>query len=92
MIIVGFSFFTCTQIVHKRNRVNSQRNRLMRINVLATFGTLSVSSAALGASFFGMNLLSGFEVQTLWLYIGCCDGSCNWVERSFVSGGARAEI
>jgi len=44
-----------------RIHFDSQRNRLIRINLLVSCASLSVATAGAGASFFGMNLLSGLE-------------------------------
>jgi hypothetical protein len=39
----------------------SQRNRLMRITLIITLASLSISIGAFGAGIFGMNLLNGWE-------------------------------
>lgn len=40
---------------------DGQRNRLMRINLVVSLGSLSVASGAFGAGVFGMNLWHGWE-------------------------------
>jgi hypothetical protein len=40
---------------------DSQRNRLMRMNLVVSIGALSMATTATGAGLFGMNLASGFE-------------------------------
>ena len=52
-------------------RFDSQRNRLMRINLLFTLGTFSVGCATLISSAFGMNLFSGYENHPTIFYAIC---------------------
>lgn len=40
---------------------DGQRNRLMRMNLIVSFGTLAIGTGAFGAGIFGMNLLHGLE-------------------------------
>ncbi|CAM6051758.1 unnamed protein product [Sphagnum compactum] len=48
--------------------LDTKRNRIIRLDLLFSMGTLSFSIAALIATFFGMNLTSGFEEhpQLFW--------------------------
>jgi len=47
---------------------DSQRNRLMRMNLVVSMGGMSVATTAMGASIFGMNLLSGYETSPMMFY------------------------
>jgi Mg2+ and Co2+ transporter CorA len=52
---------------------DGQRNRLIRINLIVSFWTLSVGTGAFGASVFGMNLLNYFEEHPHGFAV-CCAG------------------
>lgn len=46
---------------YMRIHFDSQRNKLMRFNLISSLATLSFGAGAMGASLFGMNLPNGFE-------------------------------
>lgn len=46
---------------HIQIRLDSTRNSMMKLELLTSIGTFGVTSAALGAALFGMNLQSGLE-------------------------------
>lgn len=46
---------------HIQIRLDSTRNSMMKLELLTSIGTFGVTSAALGAALFGMNLHSGLE-------------------------------
>lgn len=46
---------------YMRILADSQRNRIIKTNLYVSLATLAVSTSALGAGIFGMNLINGFE-------------------------------
>jgi len=52
--------------------MSSTRNQLMRMNLHISLMSLTLSSAAVTSSIFGMNLLSGFEAHPYMFYYVIC--------------------
>ena len=57
-----------TQRMREGIRLSSERNRIMRLELLLTFGATSLALSAAVAGFFGMNLHSGIDEapQLMW--------------------------
>ena len=55
---------------HIQIRLDSTRNSMMKLELLTSIGTFGVTSAALGAALFGMNVPNGFE-NTPTAFVGC---------------------
>jgi magnesium transporter len=54
---------------YMRIHFDSQRNKLMRFNLITSLATLSFGAGAMGASVFGMNLPNGYEHDPTAFYI-----------------------